>query len=119
MIAFEGNLQKIRSIYENKTIKYLPVSLYPSVTRDIAIMVNTNVQFIDLKSTIKQVSGEILNSIVLFDLYESKDLGRNKKSMAFKLKFQSHTKTFTDKFIDTTIDKIINSLEKKYGAIQR
>ena len=119
VIAFEGNLQKIRSIYENKTIKYLPVSLYPSVTRDIAIMVNNNVQFIDLKSTIKQVSGEILNSIVLFDLYESKDLGRNKKSMAFKLKFQSHTKTFTDKFIDTTIDKIINSLEKKYGAIQR
>ena len=119
VIAFEGNLQKIRSIYKNKTIKYHPVSLYPSVTRDIAIMVNTNVQFTDLKSTIKQVSGEILNSIVLFDLYESKDLGRNKKSMAFKLKFQSHTKTFTDKFIDTTIDKIINSLEKKYGAIQR
>ncbi|MAJ45572.1 MAG: phenylalanine--tRNA ligase subunit beta [Candidatus Marinimicrobia bacterium] len=119
VIAFEGDLNKLTSIYNNKTYKFQAISQYPIVTRDIALLVDSNIQSGKLISTIKQYGGDILNKITLFDLYEGKKLGKNKKSIAFSLKFQSEVKTLNDKIIDITINKILNELKQKHGATQR
>ena len=119
VIAFKGDLQKLTSIYNDKTYKFEAISQFPSVTRDIAMLVNSDIQSGKLVSTIKQFGGDILKNVTLFDLYEGKELGNNKKSMAYSLKFQSDTQTLNDKIIDITINKILNALEKNHGAIQR
>ena len=82
-------------------------------------MVNSEIPSVKLSSTIKQFGGDILTTVKLFDLYEGKELGNNKKSMAFSLKFQSDEQTLNDKKIDKTLQKIIEALKKDHNAIQR
>ena len=119
IIVFEGNLEILISFYENNIYKFKQISHFPIVARDIALMVNSDIKSGNIISTIKQYGGSTLKDIDLFDLYEGKELGDNKKSMAYSLKFQSNTETLNDKMIDIAIDKILKALEKYHGAIQR
>ena len=73
----------------------------------------------DVEKLIKQHGSEILKEIILFDLYETEDLGTGKKSMAYSLLFQSNDKTLNDKTVDKIIHKIVKNLSKQFGAKQR
>jgi len=119
VIIFDGDLQKLSSVSEKNIHRYKAISQFPIVTRDIALLVNLNISAGKLTSTIKQFGGDILTTVKLFDLYEGKELGHNKKSMGYSLKFQSNEQTLNDKIIDKTIQKIISALENEHGAIQR
>jgi len=119
VIIFDGDLQKLSSVSEKNIHRFKAVSQFPVVTRDIALLVNSNISAGKLTSTIKQYGGNILTTVKLFDLYEGKELGHNKKSMGYSLKFQSEDQTLNDKIIDKTIQKIIKALENEHGAIQR
>ena len=57
--------------------------------------------------------------ISLFDIYQSGDVGDDNKSLAFSLKFQSNSSTLTDAEIDPLVKKILLSLNKSHGAVQR
>ena len=119
VIVFDGNLQKLSLLSDKNEYKFKSISPFPAVTRDIALMVNSEIPSGELSSTIKQFGGDILTTVKLFDLYEGKELGNNKKSMAFSLKFQSDEETLNDKKIDKTLQKIIEALKKDHNAIQR
>jgi phenylalanyl-tRNA synthetase beta chain len=119
VILFDGDLQKLTSISEKNIHRFKTISQFPVVTRDIAILVNSDISSGKLNSTIKQLGGDILTSVKLFDFYEGKELGINKKSMGYSLKFQSDEQTLNDKIIDKTIRKIVHALENEHGAIQR
>ena len=66
-----------------------------------------------------KVGGDALVDVLLFDVYQAKDVGDENKSLAFSLKFQSLRFTLKDTEIDKIVDKIIKALEIDYGAVQR
>lgn len=96
--------------------QYRPVSKFPSVKRDIAIVVEKNITYDDIMSSMQKSGGRMLRDVELFDLYEDDKLGENKKSLAFSLEFVSDEKTMTDEETKKIMDKIIKNLEKSTGA---
>ena len=66
-----------------------------------------------------KVGGDTLIDVLVFDVYQAKDVGDENKSLAFSLKFQSYSSTLKDNEVDAVVNTIIRSLNKAYGAIQR
>lgn len=106
----------IFNIYINQIFKYKPLPKYPAVTRDIAIVVDENITIGELTKCIKSKSKILLESIEMFDIYRSEQIGNDKKSVAFKLSFRSSEKTLNDGEINTIMSNIINELDNKFNA---
>jgi len=73
----------------------------------------------NLLQTIRKHGGNTLVHILLFDVYQSEEVGDNNKSLAFSLKFQSETATLTDSEVDQDVETILKSLKELHGANQR
>jgi phenylalanyl-tRNA synthetase beta chain len=100
-------------------ITYAEISKYPTVQRDIAMLVDKDLAYQTIENAIKNANVKKLKTIGLFDIFESEKLGANKKSMAINLMFVDDEKTLTDKEIDGFIQKIKGNLEKEIGAVLR
>ncbi|WP_205509357.1 phenylalanine--tRNA ligase subunit beta [Longitalea arenae] len=94
--------------------KELPRQL--PVRRDLAMVVPKSLPFAEVESTVKKVKLEKLQSIQLFDIFESEKLGADKKSLAVSFTFLDEEKTPTDKDIDGMMNKIMNALETTLQA---
>ena len=92
------------------------VSKYQAVERDIAVVVDEKVTNAELMSAIKSSCGKIFYDVQLFDVYRNEALGENKKSMAYKITFMSDEKTLTGDEINVAVNKVLKSLEFRYGA---
>lgn len=92
------------------------ISKYPSVERDLAVVVDESVCNADLVAAIKSSCGKIFGGVELFDVYRSDALGKDKKSMAYKITFASDEKTLTGDEINAIVAKILKSLDFRYGA---
>ena len=110
---------ELRQIKKHEKFIFKPPSQYPSINRDIALQVKQNISSEDLFHVIKKEGGNLLMDVCLFDVYQSEDVGDDSKSLAFSLKFQSKKSTLTDIQVDPIINKILDSLSKCHGAIQR
>ena len=110
---------ELREIKKNHKFNYQAPSHFPSINRDLALQVKQNISSQDLFNTIGKEGGRLLKNISLFDIYQSEDVGDDNKSLAFSLKFQSDDSTLTDSQIDSVVNKILISLNKSHGAIQR
>jgi phenylalanyl-tRNA synthetase beta chain len=99
--------------------KYSKVSAYPSVTRDLAFIMNSNIEHEAIEQLILLNGTDLLKSLNLFDVYEGKSIEKGKKSMAYSLTFSSIERTLKDEEIDSIIKKIIESVEKKFNATLR
>jgi phenylalanyl-tRNA synthetase beta chain len=98
----------------NEEIEYRPISKYPAVIRDIAVLVPQKTKVIEVLDVIENTAGGLLTDTDLFDIYEGEELG-DKKNFAFHLIFQSNEKTLSDKEVNVLVDKIIKALEDKPG----
>ncbi len=92
------------------------VSKFPSVERDLALVVDEKVSNEELKNAIKSAGGKNCVDVNLFDVYRSQTLGADKKSMAYKIVFVSDEKTLTSEEINGFVSKILRSLEFRFGA---
>ncbi len=92
------------------------VSKYPSVERDIAVVVDESVTNEELLSGIKSSCGKVFLEARLFDVYRSQNLGDNKKSMAYRIVLGSDDKTLTGDEVAGIIKKVLKSLEFRFGA---
>ena len=99
-----------------KIITYKEVSKFPSVNRDLALVVNRNITFDALQDVITKAKISKLKKMQLFDIFESDKLGVDKKSMAVNFTFIDEEKTLTDKEIDTMMTKLISTFEKELNA---
>ena len=113
--VMEINLDKL---FELKTgsMKYKEYSKYPSVKKDIAVIVDNNITAGDIRKAIKSSGGKILRSCEAFDIYTGKGIPEGKKSLAFSLELGSDTKTLTDEEISEEMNKIIDYLKSKLKA---
>ncbi len=86
------------------------------VRRDLALLVDTNVTYADIKHVVEQSERKLLRGVNLFDVYEGKNLEAGKKSYAISITLQDDVKTLQDKQIDAVMNKIIANLDKQVGA---
>ncbi|HTC00276.1 MAG TPA: phenylalanine--tRNA ligase subunit beta, partial [Ferruginibacter sp.] len=97
-------------------IEYKEISKFPAVQRDLAIVVDKSLKYEQVEKATQNARVNKLQSISLFDIFESEKLGANKKSLAVNFVFLDEEKTMTDKDIDAMMSKIIASYEKELQA---
>ena len=97
-----------------KPIKFKEASKYPEMIKDVAFVIDNNVESEIIKNQIKKSGGRLLDSIEVFDVYENIEEG--KKSIAYKLVFKDSNKTLLDEEVMEVFNKIIKEVEEKVGA---
>lgn len=102
--------------YGKDNKKYTPIPKYPAVERDIAIVVEEEVEVGQIEAIIMKRAKNILETLKLFDVYRSEKLGENKKSVAYELIFRAKDKTLTDDEITGTMEAIIADLKNSINA---
>ena len=111
----EINMKKLEK-YSRKEKKYVPIPKYPAVERDIAVLVDENVEVLKIEKLIKAKSKKILEAVNLFDIYRNEKIGENKKSVAYALKFRAKDRTLKDEEISEVMENIIKALKDELGA---
>ncbi len=101
---------------EKQKIVYKEVAKFPAVQRDLAMVVSTATTYEAMENVVKKSKLNKLQSMRLFDVFESEKLGTNKKSMAVSFTFLDEEKTLTDKETDSMVNKLIEGFEKELGA---
>ena len=111
----EININKITK-YAKVNKKYQPIPKFPALERDIAIVVDENVEVGTIEKIIEKKSNKMLEELKLFDVYRSDKLGNNKKSVAYNLKFRIKDRTLKDEEVNTVMKNILEQLEKELNA---
>ena len=102
----------------NFTVKYEGIAKFPSVVRDISLVMDKSLTAGEIEKIIRSESGAILESLELFDIYEGERIGADKKSMAYSITFRNKEKTLEESEISAVMDKILNGLQA-IGAVLR
>ena len=105
----------MRAIKKNEVL-YHDISKFPSVSRDLALLIDKSVEFEQIEQIARQTEKKLLKSVELFDVYEGKNLPEGKKSYAVNFILQDEQKTLQDKQIDAIMQKLINNLKNKLAA---
>lgn len=101
---------------KKNVVRFSEISKYPSVRRDLALLVDKNVEFAAIERVAYACEKKLLKRVELFDVYEGKNLEEGKKSYAINLTLQDTQKTMSDKQTDAIMQKIIRALETQVGA---
>lgn len=113
-------LQALISSHLDKKMYVIEISKFPTVSRDLAIVIDKKVNFDAIEKSIRASKLKYLTSISLFDIYENAEqLGSDKKSYALNFNFENLEKTLTDTEIEEGMNKIIKVCEKELGAVVR
>jgi phenylalanyl-tRNA synthetase beta chain len=102
--------------YEKPELRYVPIPRFPSISRDIAIVVDKGAEAGTLESVIRDAGGKWLKDVHVFDLYEGEHMPEGKKSIAFSLLYSDPERTLTDEEVASAHDKVIEALKEKAGA---
>ena len=100
----------------NQAVKYAEISKFPAVSRDLALLIDQNVEFARIEQIAYQTEKKLLKAVTLFDVYEGKNLPAGKKSYAVNFILQDTEKTMSEKAIDAIMQKLIQQLTKQLGA---
>lgn len=97
-------------------IVYADIAKFPEVKRDLALLIDKNVEFAEIERIARETERKLLRNITLFDVYEGKNLEAGKKSYAVSFTLQDNDKTLKDSQIDAIMQKLIKNFEEKLGA---
>jgi phenylalanyl-tRNA synthetase beta chain len=114
MVA-EIDLKYLLSLKTSK-LKFVNPPQYPSITRDIALVIDRKVMANDLVKQIKKVGKAIVKSAEVFDVYQGSNLGENQKSVAISITYQDSTKTLSEDNVKLVHSEILYSLETIFKA---
>lgn len=98
------------------SLTYEALPRYPSIARDIAVVVDRELPVEELKSTVREAGGAWLRSVEVFDIYVGERLGSDKKSVALSLVYRDDERTLTDEEVNERNQYVIQQLETIYGA---
>ena len=113
------NWTNILKLSGNKKIKISELSKFPSVKRDLALLLDNTVQFKEIYNLAFQSERKLLKEVDLFDVYEGDNLPDDKKSYAVSFVLQDENKTLEDKQIDKIMNKLQQTFEKNLNAVLR
>jgi phenylalanyl-tRNA synthetase beta chain len=106
----------VLKIVSNQKTKYSPISKFPTVKRDLALVLNNEVTYEAIRVSAKKELKNLLLDINLFDLYKGEKVSNNKKSMAISFTLGDENKTLADKEIEKLMLRLISVFEKEFGA---
>jgi phenylalanyl-tRNA synthetase beta chain len=106
----------VMKMIKNHAISFQELPKYPSVRRDLALLLDRGIKFSQIRNVALQTERNILHDINLFDVYESESLGNNKKSYAVSFILRDEMKTLTDKNIDKVMNNLIRAFGKELNA---
>lgn len=113
--AFELNMQALIDLPKNDD-QYQPIAKYPSIKRDISMIVDSNVTNDQVVAVMQKRGGAYLHGIRLFDVYEGKNVPDGKKSMAYSLTYVNPRETLKDEVVNTAFEKIKKRLTADLNA---
>ena len=115
----EINWSMLTKKLQKNTVSFKEISKYPAVSRDLALLIDKNVEFAQIEQIARNSEKKLLKKVELFDVYEGDNLPEGKKSYAVNFVLQDETKTMNDKQTDAIMKKIVANLEKQLGAVLR
>jgi len=99
--------------------QFQPISRYPSIRRDLAVVVDMDTAAADLQRVVAEAAGELLQELVFFDVYQGKGVETGRKSIAFGLILQDYSRTLTEQDIESIVARVTGRLGEKFGATLR
>jgi len=116
--VFYGHIEwdLIMKMIKNNKISFRELPKFPSVRRDLALLIDKGIKFSRIKEIALKTERNILREVGLFDVYESENLGRNKKSYAVNFVLRDDLRTMTDKSIDKVMNNLIRAFERELDA---
>jgi phenylalanyl-tRNA synthetase beta chain len=99
--------------------KYVEISKFPEVRRDLSLVLDKEVTFDQIKKVALKAGGKLLQRIGVFDVYQGEKIDSGKKAYALSFYLQDSEQTLTDKVIDKTMGRLIQSFETEVGAYIR
>jgi len=109
----------VKSGIENHKLVFSEIPRFPTMQRDLAMVVDKQVKYQDIQLAVKQAKSKLLQTVNLFDVFESDKLGKDKVSYAVNFSFYDNQKTLTDTEVEAEMKGIISALETKIGAVVR
>lgn len=118
--VFELALEEgFKTLESSERVVLKPIGIYPGSSRDISLIVNSDVKFTDIEKVINANKIIENTSFNLIDLYEGEKLGKDKKSITIRLNFSLSDRTLKDREVSDAVDKIVDNLKTKLSATQR
>jgi phenylalanyl-tRNA synthetase beta chain len=112
----ELNWDEILECIKDRKLQYQELPRFPSVRRDLALLLPENVQYHSLERIAFNTEKKLLRKVNLFDVYQGKGIDAGMKSYALSFLLQDDSKTLNDKQIDTSMERILNALVEEAGA---
>ncbi len=116
-LVFELDLASL--VRSRAARRYSPLPRFPSVVRDVALLVDAGVQAAEIAQTLRQSAGPLARQVDVFDVYQGKQVAEGKKSMAFRVTYRSDERTLTDAEVDAAHAAAVQSALAAFGAVQR
>ena len=113
--AFEINFSELAALPKFQVKEFEELPIYPSITRDLAIIVSQGIMYQDIAELINGTNPLIIE-VNLFDVYTGKNIGEGKRSLAFHIIFQAPDKTLESEEVDKIFEKVVKKLEEKFEA---
>ncbi len=114
--AFEVSLQ---SLLQGILPSYRKVSKFPEVQRDLAIIIDKDIESAAISGDVRAIAGEQLTGITIFDVYAGKGIAEGKKSLGLALTLQHRSRTLTEQEVSKCLNEVVASLEQKFDATLR
>ena len=99
--------------------RFAAISRFPSIRRDLAVVVDAGIAADAVLEVVREAAGELLQELVIFDIYQGQGVEKGRKSMAFGLILQDYSRTLTEDDIESAVGRITDGLGKKLGASLR
>ncbi len=112
----EIDVKTVLDKYSIKPVQFKSISKFPEVTRDLSILIDDDLNFDKIYKTTKQIDQNLIKDVSLFDVFEGKNLPKNKKSYGISFKLQDNKKTLSENEIEEVMSKIISRLKKEFNA---
>ncbi|UUS58196.1 MULTISPECIES: phenylalanine--tRNA ligase subunit beta [unclassified Acinetobacter] len=107
------------AVLQTYVSNFTELSRFPSVRRDIALLISDKINVSEIQQLIEKTGGELLDAVWLFDVYTGQGVEEGKRSLAFAIQWQHPTRTLEDAEIKTGMDNILQVLENTYQATLR
>lgn len=116
--VFDLHIEAILNVSVDTHV-YQGVPRYPSIVRDIALVVDRDVSVATLEQLINATGGDLLTAVTLFDVYEGEHMEEGKKSVAFSLTYRHAERTLTDEDVQQTHEQVLSALTDQLNAVLR
>ncbi len=116
LFAFELDVEKLLEALSSNKFEYRSFGKYPAVFRDISIVVDKTVESYPVQGIIKNIGGDLVESVEVFSVFEGEKLGADKKALSFRICYRSNTETLDGDLVNRLHEKVIDGIREETGG---